>query len=80
MCFEINITPDYGVQADVQLTIDTTNADDIDASIDAFEAHYAEDWEVIAECKNFQNKIQQFLYLLSNLHIIRTDLNTINHT
>ena len=48
--FEINITPGYGVQADVQLTIDTTNAEDIDASIDAFVSNFDEDWEVIAEC------------------------------
>ena len=51
MSLEINITPDYGVQVDVQLMIDATNADDIDQSIDTFEANYAEDWEVISECK-----------------------------
>ena len=50
---EINILPEDEIQADVQLTIDATNSDDIDESIAAFEGNFDDDWDIISECTSF---------------------------
>ena len=46
---ELQINPEYGVFADVTLTVDATNVDDSDASIEAFEADYGDQWSVVGE-------------------------------
>lgn len=42
--FELTVTPAFGIYAGVKLTIDTTNADDVDASLTALESSVADDW------------------------------------
>ena len=44
--FEISLEPEIGVYAEVSLIVDTTNANDIDTSIDEFEAHFNQQWNV----------------------------------
>ena len=46
---EVIIAPEFGVTADVQLTIDATNTDDVNASIEAFENVASVEWEVESE-------------------------------
>ena len=46
---EVVVAPEFGVTADVQLTIDATNVDDVNASIDAFEDVTKAEWEVESE-------------------------------
>ena len=44
---ELTIDPDHGVYANVQLTVDTTNTDDIDVSTGDFEAAVADEWGAV---------------------------------
>lgn len=46
---ELEVRPEYGVYADVTLTVDATNVDDSDASIEAFEADYGDQWSLVSE-------------------------------
>jgi len=47
---EIAITPNFGVSADVVLTIDATNTADINNSLELFTVEYAEEWNVNTQC------------------------------
>ena len=47
--FELIVDPEYGVYAEVTLTVDATNADDVDSSIAAFEVSAGDDWSVDAQ-------------------------------
>ena len=47
--FEVVVDPDYGIYADVQLIVDATNADDVDAGIENFETNVDEEWSVEAQ-------------------------------
>ena len=47
LLFELNVDPAYGVYADVTLTIDTTNTDDVDGAVDVFESAVADDWKEV---------------------------------
>ena len=40
------IVPEYGVNAQVNLIVDTTNTDDVEASIDAFEFTIDNEWDI----------------------------------
>ena len=46
---EIILEPAYGINADVTLVVDTTNTDDIDASIDTFESQFIDSWIIEAD-------------------------------
>ena len=47
----VKVEPAYGVVAKVELTIDTTNAPDIDGSSESFEGTFSEDWSLTIEGK-----------------------------
>ena len=49
VCDEILVNPEYGISAEVELIVDTTNTDDVEASIEAFESNMDTDWSVRAE-------------------------------
>ena len=41
------MNPSFGVYADVTLTVDTTNTDDVDSAVDAFETAVEDDWSAV---------------------------------
>ena len=43
------IVPEHGVNAKVNLIVDTTNTDDVETSIDSFESSIEENWDVESE-------------------------------
>lgn len=43
---ELNIDPEYGVYADVTLTVDATNVEDTNSSIESFESSFEDQWNV----------------------------------
>ena len=45
----MQVIPEYGVYADVTLTVDATNVDDSNASIEAFEEDYIDQWDLVSE-------------------------------
>eukprot|EP00493_Phyllostaurus_siculus_P023565 UN23901 len=47
--FEIQLDPEYGVFADVKLTVDATNVEDPNASIESFEANFDDQWNILSE-------------------------------
>ena len=49
MHIEVSSDPDFGVTADVVLTIDATNAEDVNESLESFEASYEDDWVISSE-------------------------------
>ena len=46
LCCELIIVPEYGVNAQVNLIVDTTNTDDVEASIDEFESSIENEWDI----------------------------------
>ena len=49
--FEVTVDPTFGVEATIELVIDTTNTDDITGSVSSFEDLYTNDWSVSSESK-----------------------------
>ena len=43
---EVIIVPEYGVNAQVNLIVDTTNTHDVEASIDEFESSIENEWDI----------------------------------
>ena len=43
---EVVIIPEYGINAQVNLVVDTTNTDDVEASVDAFESAMENNWDI----------------------------------
>ena len=48
---DVSLDPSFGVYASVSLTVDSTNTDDVNASVDAFEVAVSDDWTVDSEGK-----------------------------
>lgn len=46
MIVEVRIEPIFGVYADVALVVDATNANNIESSINEFEALFSDQWDV----------------------------------
>ena len=47
--FEINVDPNHGVTANVNLIVDTTNANNVNSSIANITANLEDDWDVVIE-------------------------------
>merc|ERR1712020_217717 len=53
----VDLEPAFGIYAEIDLIIDTTNTDDIPASVDAFVDHFDDKWSVYAESLYIPKKL-----------------------
>ena len=84
--FEVSINPEYGVYANVELTVDATNAADVNGSMEAFEnSNTISDWSIDTDCnifhqmKSLNSILRCFHYVCANKLPFKDAFKCANH-